>query len=196
MNELDFITHNKHKYIEATQIAEEYNVVIKWLNIEYEEIQDNQLENIAKASCESLIRIKPELHKRPFFVEDAGLFISALNGFPGPYSAYVFQTIGNDLILELMKNKKNREAHFKSVVAYYNKEEISLFIGITDGEILFEKSGDKGFGFDPIFKPKDSEKSFANMSLTTKNLYSHRQKSLREMFTSLTAFENKTTSGE
>ena len=64
------------------------------------------------------------------------------------------------------------------------------------GSILLEKRGNKGFGFDPIFIPTGEEQSFAEMSLTTKNLYSHRQKSLREMFTSLTAVENKSISGE
>ena len=196
MKELQFVTHNKHKYEEAVEIAKNFKISISWLNVEYEEIQDDELENIAIASCKNLLNIKPELKNNQFFAEDAGLFIDALDGFPGPYSAYVSQTIGNDGILKLMKNEQNRDAYFKSVVAIYYEKRIKLFMGETRGSILFEKRGNKGFGFDPIFIPTGEEQSFAEMSLTTKNLYSHRQKSLREMFTSLTAFENKSISGE
>lgn len=95
-----------------------------------------------------------------------------------------------------MKNEENRIAYFKSVIAFFADGEIKLFTGKTMGTIITEKRGEKGFGFDPIFSPVEEELTYAEMSLTTKNLYSHRQKSLREMFTSLTTFENKTISGE
>ena len=196
MNEVYFITHNKHKYEEASEIAKNYKFSIEWIDIEYEEMQANDLEDIALASCEKLIQTKPELKKKCFFVEDAGLFIETLNGFPGPYSAFIFKTIGNDGILNLMRGEENRVAHFKSVIAFFDNGKIKLFIGKTKGVIFTEKRGTKGFGFDPIFLPADERSTFAEMSLTTKNLYSHRQKSLREMFTSLTTFENKTISGE
>ncbi len=196
MKEVYFITHNKHKYSEASEIAKNYKMSVKWVNIEYEEIQANDLEDIALASCKKLIQIKPELKKKHIFVEDAGLFIECLNGFPGPYSAYIFQTIGNEGILDLMKNEENRAAYFKSVIAFFANGKIKLFVGKTNGTIFTEKRGTKGFGFDPIFLPTDEGLTFAEMSLTTKNLYSHRQKSLREMFTSLTAFENKKIFGE
>lgn len=196
MKELHFITHNIHKYEEASEIAKDFKIPIKWLNVEYEEIQDNELELIALTSCKNLLNKKPELRNKHFFAEDAGLFINTLKGFPGPFSAYVFQTIGNEGILRLMENEENKEAYFKSVIAVYYNNKIELFVGETRGSILLEKHGKKGFGFDPIFVPTGEEQSFAEMSLTTKNLYSHRQKSLREMFTSLTAFENKSISGE
>lgn len=196
MKKVYFITHNKHKYEEASEIAKSYKIPVEWIDIEYEEVQANDLEDIALASCKNLIQMKPELEKKHFFVEDAGLFIKSLNGFPGPYSAYIFQTIGNEGILDLMKNEKSRAAYFKSVIAFFAYGKIKLFVGKTKGTIFTGKRGAKGFGFDPIFLPADEEITFAEMSLTTKNLYSHRQKSLREMFTSLTAFENKKVSGE
>ncbi len=196
MKEIYFITHNTHKFKEAAEIAKGHKIPIKWIDIEYEEIQADDLEDIALASCKKLIEIKPELKNKHFFIEDAGLFIESLNGFPGPYSAYIFQTIGNEGILDLMKSKENKAAYFKSVIAFFVNGNIKLFVGKTEGTIITEKRGAKGFGFDPIFLPADEALTFAEMSLTTKNLYSHRQKSLREMFTSLTAFENKKIFGE
>jgi len=189
--EIYFLTHNPSKYEEASNLADQFNVQILWKNIEYEELQENSLEIIATKSCERIIEKNPELQKFVFFLEDAGLFINSLNGFPGPYSAYVFKTLGNEGILNLMKNKGNREAYFKSVVAFYSNENIELFNGVTEGIITQAMQGDGGFGFDPIFKPNKCDQTFSEMTLATKNLYSHRQKSLRELFTSLTAFNKK-----
>ena len=185
--ELFFVTHNEAKYEEAKQVGLEYNLEIGWLNLEYEENQEDDIEEIALNSCKNLLKVNQKMKTKDFFLEDAGLFIDTLNGFPGPYSAYVFQTIANEGILDLMKKETNRKAYFKSVVALHHKGEISLYQGITEGEIIYEKKGEKGFGFDPIFRPNSSNQTFAEMSLKTKNLYSHRQKSLRELF-SKTAF--------
>lgn len=186
--EIHFITHNSSKYEEASSIAKEYNLLVKWYNQEYEEPQEDSLEIIARKSCSRVIQEKPELETLNFFLEDAGLFIEALNGFPGPYSAYAFKTISNEGILKLMDGKENRRAYFKSVIAFYNGKSIETFTGITKGSIILSTIGDKGFGFDPIFQPENNEQTFAEMTLATKNLYSHRQKSLRILFTSLTAF--------
>lgn len=180
MKKLNFITHNKNKYLEAKILAQEYNLDINWINVEYDEIQHDNLDVIAKKSCE--IILKKKIVEGEFFVEDAGLFIEVLNSFPGPFSAYCYSTIGNQGILNLMKNENNRKAYFKSIIAYTFEERITLFTGITDGEITNEMRGEKGFGFDPIFLPLDSDKTFAEMSLKEKNLYSHRQKSLRKLF--------------
>lgn len=186
--ELYFITHNQHKFKEAADIGKEYNLKVKWYNYEYEELQKDTLEIVAKNSCKRILEEKTELSKYRFFLEDAGLFIESLNGFPGPFSSYVFKTIGNDGILQLMKDKENRSAYFQSVVAFYSQEKIRIFKGTTKGNITYSKLGDKGFGFDPIFQPLELEETFAQMTLKTKNLYSHRQKSVRELFTSITAF--------
>ncbi|MCG3216107.1 MAG: XTP/dITP diphosphatase [Candidatus Heimdallarchaeota archaeon] len=186
-----FVTHNEFKYMEAKQIAQEYDISVEWFNLEYQEIQENNLTAIANTSCLQILRDNENLVDKNFFLEDAGLFVESLNGFPGPYSSYVLHTIGNDGILQLMKKEENRYAYFKSVVAYHSGGKIHNFQGITDGTIIHEIKGDKGFGFDPIFRPLESEFTFAEMTLKTKNLYSHRQKSLREMFNSLTTFANK-----
>jgi len=183
--ELYFITHNESKFLEAEEIGKEYSVSINWVNQEYEEIQNNKLETIALKSCKRILQKEPSLNNKNFFLEDAGLFIEALDGFPGPYSSYVFKTIGNEGILKLMEEEKNRRAFFKSVIAYYSNNETKIHTGKTEGEIIHNMRGEKGFGFDPIFQPTNSNATFAEMSLETKNLYSHRQKSLRELLTSL-----------
>ncbi|MFW9852290.1 MAG: XTP/dITP diphosphatase [Candidatus Thorarchaeota archaeon] len=189
--ELYFVTHNKSKFQEAKEIGENYSVNIEMYDLEYEEIQDKRLETIALMSCKRILEEKPELKDKDFFLEDAGLFIESLNGFPGPYSSYVFKTIGNKGILKLMKGEEDRKAHFKSVIAYHSKNEIKTFIGETEGKISNITKGEKGFGFDPIFIPNGYDITYAEMTLETKNLYSHRQKSLRELLTSITAFAHK-----
>ncbi|MHA1687355.1 MAG: XTP/dITP diphosphatase [Candidatus Heimdallarchaeaceae archaeon] len=197
---MSFVTHNEHKYLEASKLAVEYNIEVMWVNFEYEEIQDDDPETIAKQSCTILLKEKFSIDG-PFFLEDAGLFIEALNGFPGPYSSYVYKKIGNKGILKLMENQENRKAYFKSVVAAYFGGDIHLFKGISWGEIAFQTHGEKGFGFDPIFIPEqlaetDEPKTFAEMNTETKNLYSHRQKALRELYSSFSAFAQKPQDGE
>ncbi|MHA1198353.1 MAG: XTP/dITP diphosphatase [Candidatus Heimdallarchaeaceae archaeon] len=189
--EIYFITHNPSKFEEASELADSLEISIQWKNIEYEEPQEETLEIIARKSCERILEKYSELSNLIFFLEDAGLFIDSLKGFPGPYSSYVYKTLGNEGILKLMEKNENRNAFFKSVVAFCSDKEIKLYTGITKGEITPSKQGQGGFGFDPIFKPNKCDQTFAEMTLTTKNLYSHRQKSLRELFTSLTAFASK-----
>jgi XTP/dITP diphosphohydrolase len=118
-------------------------------------------------------------------VEDAGLFIDALSGFPGPYAAYAYKTIHNSGILRLMENVKNRQAKFQSVIAYFDETlcEPECFDGESIGEITLTERRQKGksaFGFDPIFQPVGSSKSFAEMTIEEKNGFSHRAMALRK----------------
>ncbi|MHA1114977.1 MAG: XTP/dITP diphosphatase [Candidatus Heimdallarchaeum aukensis] len=187
MHNILFITHNKHKFEEAYEKAKLFNINLQWINVEYEEIQDDSLEEIARSSCLKILELRPDLKDKSFFIEDAGLFIDYLKGFPGPYSSYVFRTIGNHGILKLLYDvpDNKRSAFFKSVIAYYNAGQIELFSGIAQGKIIKELRGTQGFGFDPIFMPVGSNKTFAQMNKESKNLKGHRGKSLQELFTSL-----------
>jgi XTP/dITP diphosphohydrolase len=113
-------------------------------------------------------------------VEDAGLFIEALNGFPGPFSSYVYKTIGTQGVLRLMRGIKNRNALFLSAVAFCKpKSDPQVFVGKVDGVITLKERGGYGFGFDPIFQPKGKKKTFAEMRRGEKNKFSHRAKALR-----------------
>jgi len=175
-----FATNNVNKFKEACRVFREYKIAVGMLRIKTLEIQSESLEEIAKKSVMESFK-KCSL---PVIVEDAGLFIEALNGFPGPYAAYVYKTIGNNGLLKLMEKSESREAKFQSVIAYYSSELRSpiCFKGEAVGEIIKEerkREGESGFGFDPIFKPKNSTKIFAEMTIIEKNKHSHRAKALR-----------------
>ena len=170
-----FITSNEGKFIEAKKIGGRYGINIEWKRMEYLEPQGNDLIEIARKSAELLA----EKIKEPFFIEDSGLFIEALNGFPGPYSSFVFKTIGNEGIIKLMKGIKNRKAHFIAVIAYFDGKNVHTFIGRVDGEISEKIRGTKGFGYDPVFLYGD--KTFAEMG-DEKNEVSHRRKALERFF--------------
>jgi len=172
-----FVTGNVHKFQEARRVLAEYKVATSMLKIETVEIQDDNLENIAKASAIDAVK----KYGLPIFVEDAGLFIKALKGFPGPYSSYVYRTIGTRGVLKLMENVDERDAYFQSVVTFGSpEEELKCFHGKAEGKITMEERGSLGFGFDPIFEPSGTgKKTFAEMATTEKNKHSHRAKALR-----------------
>jgi len=176
-----FATNNVNKFDEARRVLAEYNVAVGMLRVKSLEIQSESLEEIAKASVLDAF----DKCRLPIIVEDAGLFIDALNGFPGPYAAYAYKTVGNQGLLRLMKNIKARRAHFESAVAYFSAELKSpvCFHGEVIGKIADEEtrgSGRSGFGFDPIFKPLSSSKTFAEMMIAEKNEHSHRARALRK----------------
>jgi XTP/dITP diphosphohydrolase len=119
---------------------------------------------------------------KPIFVEDSGLFIHHLNGFPGPYSSYVFETLGVDGVLKLMEEAKSRKAEFRSSVAFgVNGKWAAGFSSATEGTIQLSPRGTKGFGFDPIFVPMWTTKTFAEMELKEKTVYSHRAKAVSKL---------------
>lgn len=141
------------------------------------EIQDDNLETIAKTTAIDAAK-KCAL---PIIVEDAGLFIKALEGFPGPYSSYTYRTLGTRGILKLMEGVDERVALFHSVVAFNSPTNLlKCFHGKVQGKIVREERGSSGFGFDPIFEPSNSHTTFAEMTTVEKNKYSHRACALRE----------------
>jgi len=172
-----FATSNIHKFNEARLSLSELKIVVAMLKVKIVEIQDNSIENIAVASALDAVK---KCHL-PIIVEDAGLFIRALNNFPGPYSSYVFQAIGTNGILRLMEDIDDRDAYFHSVVAFCKpKEKPIIFHGKVEGKIVQEERGNAGFGFDPIFAPvKGDGRTFAEMETKEKNRYSHRAEAFR-----------------
>ena len=173
-----FVTSNIHKFQEARSILYEHKIATAKLKVDAVEIQDNSLENIANYSVQDAVK-KCCL---PIFVEDAGIFIEALNGFPGPYSKYVYNSIGLKGILKLMEDVEDRKAYFMSVIAFSSPDESPIcFIGKVEGTISLKERGSFGFGYDPIFVPSGSEdKTFAEMIAPEKNEFSHRGKALRK----------------
>ena len=119
-------------------------------------------------------------------LEDAGLFIDALRGFPGVYSKYVFFTIGLPGILQLLQGAENRKAVFRSVYAYSEPgQKPVIVVGECNGTISTEPRGEHGFGYDPLFIPKGAKKTFGEMTIEEKNQYSHRAKALEKLITEL-----------
>lgn len=173
-----FATGNIHKFNEARRILAEYNVAIAMVKVKTLELQDDNIENIARLSAlDAASKIN-----LPAIVEDAGLFIKAMNGFPGPYSSYVYRTIGKEGIIKLLEGVNDREAYFKSVIAFCcPRGKVICFEGITEGKIAMEPRGSSGFGFDPIFEPAEQPgETFGEMSIENKNRFSHRAKALRK----------------
>ena len=170
-----FVTSNRGKFVEVREIGRLYNVDVEWIDREYLEPQGKDLKEIASLSAKILAS---EIEK-PFFIEDSGLFIPALNGFPGPYSSFVFKTIGNEGILKLMEGIEDRRAYFLAVIAFWDGEKVLTFEGRVDGVIAREMRGEKGFGFDPIFEYDG--KTFAEMG-DEKNEVSHRRRALEKFF--------------
>lgn len=173
---LTFVTSNRHKFQEAKRMASEHGIKLEYRDIPYIEIQADTLEEIVRPSAQQA----SALLRAPCFVEDAGLFIRALGGFPGPYSAYVFKTIGNEGVLKLLGRISNREAEFRSAVGYCEPgKKPEVFIGEVSGTIALEAKGDRGFGFDPIFVPREGDgRTFAEMSIDEKNRFSHRSRAI------------------
>ena len=171
-----FATGNIHKFNEARSILSQDGIAVGMLSMKGDEIQSDNLKDIAQKSVQNAYK---RCHL-PIFVEDAGLFIDVLGGFPGPYAAYVYKTIHNSGILKLMKNQKDRQARFQSVIAYCDDQtsrEPKCFFGESTGEITViehKLKGKSAFGFDPIFQPAGIEKTFAEMTIEEKNGYSHR----------------------
>ncbi len=167
-----FASSNRNKFNEAKNILSNYKINLGFFKSSLTEIQAKSIKQIAALKVDDAYR---QCHK-PVIVEDAGLFIKSLKGFPGPFSSYVFKTIGNSGILRLVGSDRN--AYFQSVVAYCdNTYGVMLFDAKVEG-IISKISKGKGWGYDPIFIPKGETKSFA--MITNKNEISHRYKALKK----------------
>lgn len=180
MKSIYFITGNKGKVAEAENKFSELNIEIIQKDVGYPEIQAINLEDVALYGAEHI----QKRISHPFIIEDAGLFIDNLNGFPGVYSSYVYHTIGCRGILRLMENFKDgdRKAVFRSVFAFaISDDKPRLFIGECFGKISVAEKGDYGFGYDPIFIADGKSKTFAQIETSEKNKISHRGKSLDKL---------------
>lgn len=171
---IQFITSNGHKYEEISRAMSKEGIEIAWNRMNYEEIQADTTEEISMDSAQKMARDLSE----PFFLEDTGLYIEQLNGFPGPYSSYVFKTIGNSGILRLM-NENNRDARFLTIITYHENGKFYQFAGTLEGSIAMEPRGENTFGYDPVFLPAGGNKTLGEMSVEEKNSISHRWKAVR-----------------
>lgn len=166
------MTSNRHK---AEEVASFFAGVaeVEHISLEIPESQDSDVQNIAREKARSAWGQV----RRPLIVDDTAFSIDALNGFPGPYAAYVQRTIGNEGVLRLMAGQENRKAHFETAIAYADRAgEIRIFSGVVEGEVTDAPRGKEGFGYDPIFAV--GGRTFAEIPMEEKNLISHRARAL------------------
>lgn len=182
---LVFASNNKNKIAEIQSMLPES---IKILSLE----DINCLEDIPETAdtIEGNAILKADYVTQKYgydcFADDTGLEVLALNGEPGVYSArYAGEQKNADdnmnKLLEGLKNEKNRDAQFKTVITLNLEGKQYLFTGIAKGEITHTKTGTNGFGYDPIFKPENFDKTFAELPLETKNTIGHRGKAVKQL---------------
>jgi len=173
-SELFFASSNTHKFEEVHRILSNLGLEINLFKIILEEIQSHSMSEIAKRKAiDAFSKIK-----KPVIIEDDGLFIDSLNGFPGPYSSYVYDTIGNKGIISLLENIKSRNAKFTAIIAYCDGvDDVQLFESSITGKISTSIE-EGGWGYDPIFIPEGESKTYANV--LDKDKFSHRSASLKK----------------
>lgn len=180
-----FATNNKNKILEVQQLLPESIEILSLESIgcfeEIPETGDTIEEN-------AVIKANYITHKYGVdcFADDTGLEVAALDGEPGVYSArYAGEQRDPEdnmnKLLNNLENSTNREAQFKTVIALNLNGKQHLFTGIATGEITLEKSGNQGFGYDPIFKPAGYNLTFAQLSLQEKGKISHRAKATEQL---------------
>lgn len=151
------------------------------LNEDIPETQDT-LEGNAKQKSQYII----DHFQLDCFADDTGLEVPALNNEPGVKSArYAGEHRDSEanmqLVLDRLKGKEDRSARFRTVISLELNGEHYFFEGIVEGTIRTEKSGDGGFGYDPIFEPENCGRTFGEMSMDEKNTYSHRARAFEKM---------------
>lgn len=184
--QLVFASNNQHKLDEVKAILAPTHIEIKSLNDIgfYKEIEETG-QTFSENAAIKVNTIYSHIGTN-CFADDSGLEVEALGGQPGVYSARYSGEHGNHAannqkLLNELKDKSNRNACFKTVIALRIKNELYYFEGRVDGIIANELSGSEGFGYDPLFIPNGYNKTFAEMSAELKNSISHRKRALEAM---------------
>ncbi len=189
--QLVFATNNPNKLKEVQSLIPDHIKLLSLKDIDcFEDIPETQ------PSIEGNAIQKAEYIKTNYgydcFADDTGLEVDALNGEPGVFSARYAGERRNandnmDLLLRNLKDSDDRRAQFKTVVALHLNDKLETFTGICKGEITTKKHGEKGFGYDPIFKPNGYDDTFAEMDLALKNKIGHRGKAVMQLVAFLNA---------
>lgn len=182
---LIFATHNKNKTKEVKSMMPSH---IELLSLDDINFHTEIEENATTLEGNALLKAKTIFEKTGIncFADDSGLLVDALNGAPGVYSARYAGSQKNDednmqKLLHELKDKGNKNAHFKTVIALIIDGKEYLFEGKIEGKIISEKLGTNGFGYDPIFVPDGYNETFAQLDAETKNKISHRARALQKM---------------
>ncbi|MFW9855892.1 MAG: non-canonical purine NTP pyrophosphatase [Candidatus Thorarchaeota archaeon] len=177
-----FVTSNSHKFDEVKHLFSRFtSFKLMQLDLELPELQSFDLEKISTFALKSLSEItNGDIENFPVFVEDSGLFIRALKGFPGPFSSFSYRTLGLDGILTLMQGVIDRKANFQSSIAFKFNKTIRAFNGLVNGRIAHHASG-SGWGYDPIFIPDHpGNKTYGDLG-EEKKFISHRYLATKQL---------------
>ena len=169
------VTGNEHKVREAAMTLGRYGIHVARCPMRKLEVQSDDLAHIARTAAESLCGQESD---GPLLVEDAGLFVRSLRGFPGPYSDFAYRTIGIEGILRLLDGVEDRSAYFMAALCACWRGKLACFSGVVEGTIAQEPRGTGGFGFDPIFIPSGYAATFAELGEDVKSHISHRARAL------------------
>lgn len=190
LNKIVFATNNAHKLDEIRSIAGESLEVLSLSDIGcHADIPEN--ENTLEGNALAKARYVKEHYGYDCFADDTGLEVEALSGAPGVHSARFAPGTDHDsqanmtYLLSLMEGKENRKARFRTVIALIVGKEETLLDGIVEGEILKSPQGNSGFGYDPVFKPNESDLTFAQMTAEEKNAISHRGRATSKLLKKL-----------
>ncbi len=178
--EIFFATSNDNKVREFGHALKDFDLKIKRLNVNVPETDDEDVEDVARKKARDSFEAAGV--DSPVMVEDSGLYVKSLNGFPGSMSGFFIKKCGEEGLLKLMKNLDNRKAFFKTSIAIYfpKNGDVKTFSGKCRGKISRDKRGSGGFGYDPVFIPENHENTFAE-DIETKKRISHRKKAVDEL---------------
>jgi XTP/dITP diphosphohydrolase len=171
--EIRFVTSNKGKLREAREIL---GREIAAIAIDVDEIQSLDVSKVVREKA----RRSYGLVKKPVLVEDTGLYIKALNGFPGALIKWALETIGNKGLCEMLGGK-DRKAYSETAVCIYDGRRAKIFTGRTDGRVSKSPKGHSTFGWDPIFMPEGKNLTYAEMGGIEKNKISSRAKAFKKL---------------
>lgn len=177
---LTIVTSNLGKVKEFQNAFDDLGIELVHKHIEYDEVQSSDLEEVVAKGLKYL----KEAGLSDFIIDDSGIFINSLKGFPGVWSAYVQNTIGNTGILKLMEDAEDRNAEFRCCIGCNISGKDIIVTGKCEGIILKKECGNDGFGFDPIFSP-DGRRSFSEITVDEKNLISHRGNAIKMLITEI-----------
>ncbi len=178
---LKFVTTNPGKFHEVAGLLAPRGLRVEQVDRAYPEVQADDLGEVASFALRWLAPDIPG----DFFVDDSGLFVDPLGGFPGVYSSYAFRTLGPKGLLRLLEGGKGRDARFETVIGLHLGGGENLLRGSCAGNIALEPRGSSGFGFDPIFIPEGHQRTFAEMSVEEKNKISHRGRAASQLVEAL-----------
>lgn len=173
--DVTFVTSNRHKVEEVRALLGTQGVRVRWSARALPEIQAETLEEVVREKIRAARGLRGTV-----LVEDSGLFIPALGGFPGVYSAPVLGMWGFGPLLELTRRRDPR-ATFRTVAAVRHSARVRLFTGEVRGRIARSPRGTGGFGYDPIFVPAGSRQTYAEWSPDRKRSESHRARAMNKV---------------